>query len=355
MSRVRIGLAVCTIAVMLTACAPSTPRVAAPKPASAPVLPDSSAATWTAEPGLLASSTVDKPGLPSFPLGSIFVVDNRGSGKAVARFMAPGPSPEPWHRVARFTVDQTIVDGVWVESLTLSGRLSDDTVVTTKEQVAFGSDEFVTVSRPVRDIMHDDPEWHGFDDNTLVSITFKRKGNSPLDVRTITVLDPTFRSVSISDFGPAYDLRSATDPIIRNALLESEGATASIVAYLVDFKPPSRPGSALELFVGKTGGLFRPIGRMTRPQSAFGQVAGPRSGPESDREAAARRAAVSAGEAGVATSLPQFVGCRGEVWAYLVRVWHADGSHVDVLVDSNSAVQQGSRVSNLQPWPLPSK
>jgi len=354
MFRVRVGLMLCTITLILTACAPTPRRVATPAQVPAPMMPDATAATWTAEPGLLASSTVKTPGMPSFPSGRSFAVDRNGRGKAVARFMSTDPSPEPWHRVARFIVDSTEIDGISVEGLTLSGRLSDDTVVTTTEQLAFDSEEFVTVSRRVRDILRDDPDWRGLDGDPRVSVTFERNGNGPVDVRTIRVLDRRFRSLTINDFGPQYNLKSTTDPLVRNALLQSAGTTASIVAYIVDFKQ-SPTGGIRELYVGKSGALFRPIGYMSRPRSAFGHSADPRLGPEPAHEAAQRRAAIAAAESSIAASQLEVTSSKGEVFAYLIRVRRADGSHVDVLVNNSGLVEGQADGLNLQPWPPASK
>ena len=345
---IRAGLLTCVAVFLLSACAPKAPEPAAVDTPLNPV-----ATTYATEVGMLASSTVRPPKLPSFPQGKTFVVDQTGAGKALALIVAPAPSQEPWHRVAKFTVDQTIIDGVWVENMTFEGRFNDDTVVTTKEQVAFGSNSFITVSRRVSDILGDNPGWRGLDDGARVSVIFERNGDGPVKVLSITGLEPVFRSAKLVDPGPAYSFAHATDPIVRNALLESDGETASIIGYLVDFSNPgSRSGPMIELIVGRTGSLFLRVGMMSRPHGAFGNQADPRIGPESKDEAAARKTAVANGERAV-RRMPQLSAATGTVFGYLVRVGRGDGTHIDVIVENNGRVSDGIGRAKLQPWSPP--
>lgn len=350
---IRASLLTCAAVLLLSAC---TPKAAEPVAVDTPLKPAATTlATATADAAMLASSTVRPPKLPTFPQGRAFVVDQAGAGKALALFVAPAPSQEPWHRLAKFTVEQTIIDGVWVDSLTFDGRLSDDTVITTREQVAFGSNSFVTVSRRVSDILGDNPGWRGLGDGTRVSVTFKRNGDGPVKVLSITGLEPVFRSATLDNPGPDYSFARATDPIMRNALLESDGETASIIGYLVDFADPaSSSGPMVELVVGKNGLLYLQVGMMSRPHGAFGRQADPRIGPESKDEAAARKTAVANAERTVKRMLRMSV-TRGTVFGYLVRVGHGDGTYSDVFVDNNGRVSDGRGPAKLQPWGPPTE
>ena len=348
---IRTSLLACAAVLLLSACAPKAPE---PIAVDTPLIPvATTSATATSDAGMLASSTVRPPKLPSFPQGRTFVVDKTGAGKALALIVAPAPSQELWHRVAKFTVDQTIIDGVWVDNLTFEGRLNDDTVITTKEQVAFGSNSFTTVSRRVSDILSDNPGWRGLDDGARVSITFQRHGSGPVKVLSVTGMEPVFRSVTLANPGPDYSFARATDPIMRNALLESDGETASIIGYLVDFSNPgSRSGPMIELVVGKTGSLSLRVGMLSRPHGAFGRQADPRVGPESKDEAAARKTAVANGERAV-RRMPQLSAATGTVFGYLVRVGRGDGTHIDVFVENNGRVSDGIERAKLQPWSPP--
>lgn len=345
---IRASLLTCAAVLLLSAC---TAKAPGPVAVDTPLRPAvTTLATATADAGMLASSTVRPPKLPTFPQGRAFVVDKTGAGKASALFVAPAPSQEPWHRVAKFTVDQTIIDGVWVNNLTFEGRLNDDTVITTQEQVAFGSNSFITVSRRVSDILGDNPGWRGLDDGTRVSITFTRHGNGPVKVLSITGLEPVFRSATLDNPGPDYSFAGATDPIVRNAMLESDGETASIIGYLVDFiDPASSSGPMVELVVGKTGLLYLQVGMMSRPHGAFGRQADPRIGPESKDEAATRKTVVANAERTVKRMLPMSV-AKGTVFGYLVRVVHGDGTYSDVFVENNGRVSDGRGRAKLQPW-----
>jgi len=345
---IRASLLTCAAVLLLSACTPKAPEPVAVDTPLKPVA--TTLATATADAGMLASSTVRPPKLPTFPQGRAFVVDKTGAGKASALFVAPAPSQEPWHRVAKFTVDQTIIDGVWVNNLTFEGRLNDDTVITTQEQVAFGSNSFITVSRRVSDILGDNPGWRGLDDGARVSVTFTRHGNGPVRVLSVTGLEPVFRSATLAAPGPVYSFVHATDPIMRNALFESDGETASIIGYQVDFaNPGSSSGPMVELVVGKTGPLYLQVGMMSRPRGAFGRQADPRIGPESTDEAAARKTAVANAERTV-RRIPQFSAATGTVFGYLVRVVYVDGTYSDVFVENNGRVSEGRGRAKLQPW-----
>ena len=338
---------------LLVACAPGPVERASVAQSANGV--EASVATWAADSKPPATSTVKAPKLPTFPQGAAFVVEANGSGKAVARFTAPTPTPDEkrWHRTAKFVIEQSVIDGLWVDSLIFWGRLGEDTIITTREQSAFGSNEFVTVSRRVRDILRDDPEWQGLEDNARVSLTFTVDGTGPVKVQTITGLDPTFKTVRLSDPGPHYAYGAAPDPVIGNAIVRSDGTTGSIIGYLVDYKDwKSGNGPVGEFFVDKAGGLFRSVGAMGRPRSAFGQAAQPRSGPESSREAAARTKAVARGLREVRRH-PELSAATGVVYGYLVRVARDDGTSVDVVVGNDGRFTGDAQQVKLQPWSPP--
>jgi hypothetical protein len=347
---IRTGLLTCAAVFLLSACATKAPQPVGVHTPSSPAATLS--ATWTADAGMLATSTVKSPKLPTFPKGSLFVVDRTGAGKAVALFTAPQPRPERWSRVAKFTVEMTVVDGLWVDSLTFWGDLDDDTVVTTQEQKALGSSRFVTVSRRVGDILRDNPDWRGFDDGSRVSLTFTSHGNSPVKVLSVTALDPTFRSVTLAGPGPVYSLEHATDPIVRNAIKGSPGETATIVGYLTHFENPGSgagPRTTTELVVGRTGALFWRVGAMMSGHRSS-RPPDPRVGPESRDEAAVRKSAVAVGERTV-RRVPGLSSAKGTVVGYLVRVGLFDGTrHVDVFVQNNGDVSDSSGLAKLQPW-----
>lgn len=351
---IRTSLLTCAAVLLLSACAPKAPESAAVGTPPLPVATTS--ATATPDAGMLASSTVRPPNLPSFPQGQAFVVDKTGAGKASALVVAPAPSREPWHRVAKFTVNQTVIDGVWVDNLTFEGRLNDDTVITTREQVAFGSNSFITVSRRVSDILGANPGWRGLDDGSPVSVTFQRHGNGPVKVLSVTGMEPVFRSATLANPGPDYSFARATDPIMRNALLASDGETASIIGYQVSFsKPGSSAGPTVELVVGKTGALYIGVGMMNRSShGAFGRQADPRIGSESKDEAAARDTAVSNAERTVKRMLG-IPAAKGTVFGYLVRVVYGDGTYSDVFVENNGRVSGGRGRAKLQPWGPPTE
>ena len=67
---IRAGLLTCVAVFLLSACAPKAPEPAAVDTPLNPV-----ATTYATEVGMLASSTVRPPKLPSFPQGKTFVVD----------------------------------------------------------------------------------------------------------------------------------------------------------------------------------------------------------------------------------------------------------------------------------------
>lgn len=342
--------------VLLTSCASRTAKQATTVTSTNTMAQSSS--TWTVDSAPPATSTVAAPKLPKFPPRYSFVVDFNGNGKAAARFVAPPPNPaqKRWHRVARFIVEPGIVDGIWVDDLTFEGRLGDDTIVTTTEQVALGSNKLVKVSRRVRDILRDDPRWKGLEDGTRVSVTFARKkGTGPVDVLTLAALDPIRKTVRLLDPGPHYTMSTASDPIVRDALIKLNGTKGSIVGYLLDYGDwTTREGPVVELVVDKGGNLFHTVEGYWRPLSAFGGKAQPRAQPESDREATIRKTAVAHGEdtAGLSPLLPK---ATGVVYSYVVRVVREDGSSVDVLVGNDGRLSDTPDEVKLQPWGPPTR
>lgn len=330
---------------MLTGCG----RTEAPVRARVPGRPPAQ------EPVAEETSTVRAPALPTFENSTWFVVGADGTGKAVARFdaSAPGPERRRWHRVVRLIVDGTKVDGVWVDNVTFEGRLTLDTVVTAKYETAAGSGKYRKVSRRLEDILAADPSWRGFDDDTRVSVTFKKVGNGPVSIQTMTALDPVPKWVTLPDPGPQYRYGKATDPIVINAMSKLDGESASIVGYVIDYvTPESRGRSILEMVVGKDGKGYRLTG-WGRPRAAFGHEAPRRAQPEPAGEASQRRRAEAVGSRLTATIIPKG---RPAVFAYIVRVHRIDGTVMDVVVEADARPEWGEpRQVRVQPWRAPSE
>lgn len=344
-------------AVILAGCSPSAASVTkatAPSREAPPAKVQGVASTSAATSSSVVP-TVPTPADPQFS-GSEndFSVGPDGRGHAFARFKPPmhaSRSKPYWSRIVSFEVDSTKIDGVWVYGMTFSGRITEDTVITRQEQQSFGSGKFPTISRRVGDIIKADPDWAGPTPGASVKVSFLRKRDSGVVVRTITETFPVLKSVRLPDAKPVYE-KKPTDRLLAEVFDETGAYRAEIVGYIVDFQPVPRPKSGAwirELVVDKNGERYLQVGGHHRPYAAFGHPPRPRIEPESEVERRARERAVARAR--------KTVGAKdgpvdATVYAYVVRVWIPDGTSGDIIVDNDGSVGHDPRQGYISPLTL---
>lgn len=285
-------------------------------------------------------STVPTPAPPRFLQNEVrFAVGPDGRGQALARFIPPmsaSHSRPGWSRIARFEVDQTQVDGVWVERMTFSARITEDTIITRQEQKSFGSGKFPTVSRRVGDIVRADPKWAGPTPGAYVTLEFMR-GRKGVVIRTIRETDGVLKSVRLPDVVRVYE-KKPSDGVLAAAFDKTGAYAASIVGYVVDFKPRPQPKNGAwirEFVIDKDGERYVRVGGHHRPYAAFGHPPAARVEPESAAEGSARERAVAVAMKAVgAESGPT----DAAVYAYVVRVSIFDGTSGDIIVGNDGSV-----------------
>ena len=303
------------------------------------------------------TSTLPTPAPPRFLAEQSFVADAKGRGEAMATFVghwSSNPGHKGWSRIAHFAVDDTKVDGVWVYNMTFWGRLTTDTVITTQEQTAFGSDEFPTITRRVADILRANPGWGGPMANARVAVTFQITGDGPVHILTLRQLDPIWKTARLPGAGPTYSRGGQADPLVRSALAKTGAVRGAIVGYVVDFKyRKANELSILELVVAKNGSLFHMVGGLGGLVGPGGPFVGKpplRAQPESAAERTARDAALARAAQVVHSSEPLYGASQPLVYGYVVRITRQGGTSLDGLVQNNGLSGNWQTSVMLQPW-----
>ena len=140
-----------------------------------------------------------------------------------------------------------------------------------------------------------------------------------------------------SEFGPVYAIGEVDDPVVARTLEGAEttgspAVAAEIRGYLVDWVHEATDTTRIrEIAVMKDGGMYE-LRTWSRPAAAFNSIPPARLEPESAEEAAAREAAVAIADAYVRETDPEMSGAP-VVYNYLIRIYRADNTTVDVWVD----------------------